>query len=133
MTEDEFRRLASTYGGDLGRWPASLQREAAALAGVLQYNRELQAELAFDERIDAIAPDVSMARADVVAAAVARTIARSREIMAWRALIPAAFALSLLGFVVGLAVSPAFIQASQPQDTIVLLLSGANELGFLSK
>ena len=139
MTENEFRQLASTYGGDLARWPAPLRGEAAVLVRHAPHlGAVLRAELAFDERIRPEAPAVTSARADAVMAAVAGAIVRLEVPVlpsqdgGWRHVRLAFAVCALLGFVLGLAMPARLFQVSAPPDAIALL-AGDDELGLLSR
>jgi hypothetical protein len=75
MTLDEFRRLAETWGGDIGRWPEARKIEAAPWVltedgeAILQQARRLDALLA------AASPVVTPERVSRAALAVVQKIA----------------------------------------------------------
>jgi hypothetical protein len=78
MTLEEFRRLADTWGGDIGRWPVPRQVEARGLAGT----EEGASILAAARRLDTLlarAPDVTPERAGRAALAVIQRIAAEGE------------------------------------------------------
>jgi hypothetical protein len=73
MTLDEFRRLAETWGGDIGRWPEA--RKVEAVPWVL--TEEGEAILQHARRLDALlaaAPLVTPERASRAALAVVQKI-----------------------------------------------------------
>lgn len=140
MTEDEFTRLAQTYGGDLARWPVPTRSEAAALARRSpRLGAVLQAELAFDGLLSTAVPGVTAERADAAMTAVAGAIGRSQVAASanWHLLRRAAplgfAACALLGFALGFAASADLLQPNPAQETIALLAGGGSELGFLSR
>jgi hypothetical protein len=139
MTEEEFKRLAAAYGGDLARWPEHLRSEAAAAARhVPHLGSLLQREYAFDECLHAAAPEVMAERADAAIAAVAGAIARQQGAAGYRSRLwraaPLAFAVcAVLGFTLGFAMSSMVSPETPPQDAIAFLAGGGGDLGFLTR
>jgi hypothetical protein len=139
MTEEEFERLASAYGGDLARWPEHLRGKAAELARrVPRSGKMLQAEYAFDEYLRTAAPAVPAERAGAVMAAAAGAIARQRRAAVYRPQLWQALSLTyatcaILGFALGFAMSGTLGPGSHPPDAIALLSGGNGDLGFLSR
>lgn len=94
MTLDEFRQLAETWGGNIDRWPPPIRDAARALAAGEEGRRILADQEPLD-RLLAIAPDVSEARAGRVGFAVLQQVAHSglpspRARWSLRRLLPAA-------------------------------------------
>jgi hypothetical protein len=78
MTLEEFRRLADTWGGDIGRWPVPRQVEARGHAGTEEGASILEAAQRLDTLL-ARAPDVTPERAGRAALAVIQRIAAEGE------------------------------------------------------
>jgi hypothetical protein len=141
MTEAEFRRLAAAYGGDLGRWPAPSQAEAAGLIRRAPHLAAvLEAEWAFDSRLQGQAPKVTAERMDAAIAHMMEQAMRppfplpsgggDRPSPRWGQVSLALFACALLGFVLGLR-SPAHNRAvAKARDVIGVLIDGETATFF---
>lgn len=62
MTLDHFRKLAETWGGDIGRWPLPARDAAYRIAASAEGSAILEEQRAMD-RLFASVPEVSDARA----------------------------------------------------------------------
>lgn len=132
MTEDEFRRLASTYGGDLARWPTTSQAKAAALSQRLpELALVLRAELALDARLEAAAPEVAADRTEALMRAVAEAVTPSTRpatpavlTSGRRRLGFCLLACATLGFALGLSNSAIQRHVAKPQYAISVLIGG---------
>ncbi|ABD08966.1 conserved hypothetical protein [Rhodopseudomonas palustris HaA2] len=75
MNREQFRQLAESWGGDIGRWPPDLRDAARRLA---EHDEQaaamLRAQVAFD-RLLAIPPEVDAARAGRAGLSVLQRIA----------------------------------------------------------
>jgi anti-sigma-K factor RskA len=116
MTEDEFRRLAASYGADITRWPARHQAAARALAGTGDPRAQapLRQEAALDALLARARPQVEVGQAERVIAAVLRDTARGaavprrlswRTVFGWRPSLALA-AMTVLGLCIGAALDP---------------------------
>jgi hypothetical protein len=88
MTLEDFRRLAETWGADIGRWPPESRAPARRLAGTPAAAHVL-AEAARLDALMAARPPVSRARAERAAHAVALRLAADgggRAVGLWRRL-----------------------------------------------
>lgn len=130
MTESEFKRLASTYGGDLARWPpASRAAAGVLLRSALHLERLLRAERALDTHLQASAPLVNPARAEAAMAAVTAAIGSMPPVVppsqerGWRSAQLAFLGCALLGFALGLW-SPVTLFSTVKQQDIIAVLTG---------
>lgn len=138
MTEDEFRRLAATYGGDLARWPTAACGEAAALVRRAPHLEQLlRTELAFDERLRASAPLVAPARVEAAMRAVSGAIVRTAspavlpaQDRGWQYARLAFLGCALLGFVIGMQSPAKLFNVTSPQDIIAVLTGGEDAALF---
>jgi hypothetical protein len=76
MTLDQFRQLAETWGGNIGRWPPSTRDAARVLAAGDEGRRILDDQIRFD-RLLALAPEVSEERAGRAGFAVLQQVSHS--------------------------------------------------------
>jgi hypothetical protein len=132
MTLEQFRKLAGTWGGDLGRWPPAEQDAARALAATQQGMAILKDARRLDTLMSA-PPDVSLERARRAVHAVALQVAAEAERTSrarWRWDFPGWFvpAMSvacsaLIG--ISLAMALPFGEAQEPMVLGMILDSGS--------
>jgi len=140
VTLEEFRRLADIWGGNIERWPATLQAEARRHAAI----EEGASILADAQRLDALlatAPAVSSDRAAHAAFAVLQRIAAAGQgrqgarsfgnwsLADWRLrdwLIPTASLACSALIGISLATSVPFRQSNEPTSVLSAILDSGS-------
>lgn len=128
MNLDQFRQLAETWGGDIGRWPAATQEAARGLAASEDGARILRGQADLD-RLLSLTPEIASGRTDRTSFAVLQRIAADgmdspqpwfRRALRWPPLVPAAsLACSLLAGV-WLAAAVPYGRAAPPDALSVI-------------